>query len=77
MAQTITDQSARIADLTAAAIRLEGVINKMNDTIANLKKESGQSNEKIKQLENELANEKKLRSENSSENSNSPPLVKK
>jgi predicted nuclease with TOPRIM domain len=63
--------------LTAAAIRLEGVINKMNDTIANLKKENGQSNEKIKQLENELANGKKLRSENSSENSNSLPLVKK
>jgi len=77
MAQTITDQSARIADLTAAAIRFEGVINKMNDTIANLKKENAQSNEKIKQLENELTNEKKLRSENSSENSNSPPLVKK
>jgi hypothetical protein len=36
MAQTITDQSARTADLTAAAIRLEGVINKMNDTIVNL-----------------------------------------
>jgi predicted nuclease with TOPRIM domain len=73
MAQTITDQSARTADLTAAAIRLEGVINKMNDTIANLKKENGQSNEKIKQLENELTNEKIFRSENS----NSPRLVKK
>lgn len=69
MAQTIVDLNGRVADLTSRNTEMATTISKLENMVEIL-------NEKVKNLEVQLENERKLRSSDS-DSSNSPPLIKK
>jgi predicted nucleic acid-binding Zn-ribbon protein len=69
MTETIVNQAATISSF-------EGIIQETKDTISMVNNEVKKLGENVKQLETDLNNEKQRRNRNSSDISNSPPLMK-